>query len=303
VNWSAREVGDVPPGVVTVMSTVPASFAGEVAVHEVVDEQLTLVPAVPPKLAVVPPTTKPVPVMVTPVPPTSGPALGDIPLTNGLVTKVNLSAPEVAEVPPAVATVTSTVPASSDGEVAVHEVVDEQLTLVPAVLPKLAVVAPTTKPVPVMVTAVPPPSGPVLGEIPVMTGAPKMNLSAAEVADVPPPTVVTVRSTVPAASSGEVAVHEVVDEQLTEVPAVPPKLAVVEPTTKLVPVIVTTVPPPTGPTPGVIAVTTGGRLTVWVANADGPPLLDTVWPVKTWVVEVPPESVTVRVAVHGPAVA
>ena len=127
-------------------------------------------------------------------------------------------------------------------------------------------------------------------------------MSADEVADVPPE-VVTVTSTVPATSAGEVAVHKVVEVHETAVPAVPPKLAVVEPTTKLVPVMVTTVPPTSGPLLGEMAVMTGGRVTVWVANADDPPLLDTVWPVKTWVVEVPAVSVTVKVAVHGPAVA
>ena len=34
---------------------------------------------------------------------------------------------------------------------------------------------------------------------------------------------------------------------------------------------------------------------VCVVNAEGPPLLLMVWPVKTWVVEVPNESLTVRV--------
>ena len=94
-----------------------------------------------------------------------------------------------------------------------------------------------------------------MGEIPVMTGAPNVNLSAAEVADVPPE-VVTVMSTVPAVSAGEVALHEVVVHEIA-VPAVPLKLTVVEPTTKLVPVIVTIVPPPTAPAPGVIPVMTG----------------------------------------------
>jgi hypothetical protein len=84
---------------------------------------------------------------------------------------VNLSADEVADVPTGVVTVTSTVPAASDGEVTVHEVVEVQLTEVPAVPPKLAVVRPTTKPVPVRLSTVPPTSGPVLGEIPVITGA------------------------------------------------------------------------------------------------------------------------------------
>jgi hypothetical protein len=54
--------------------------------------------------------------------------------------------------PPAVVTVTSTTPADSPGEVAVHEVDDEQLTEVPALAPKATVVDPTTKPVPEMVT-------------------------------------------------------------------------------------------------------------------------------------------------------
>jgi len=43
--------------------------------------------------------------------------------------------------------------------------------------------------------------------------------------------VVTVTSTVPATPAGEVAVQVVVVEQLTEVSAVSPKAAVVEPTT------------------------------------------------------------------------
>ena len=81
-----------------------------------------------------------------------------------------------------------------------------------------------------------------------------------------------------------------------------PKLAVVEPGKKPVPVIVTTVPPPTGPELGEMALTPSGRLTVWVARAEGPPLLETVCPVKTCVVEVPAVSVTVNVAVKGPAV-
>ena len=40
-----------------------------------------------------------------------------------------------------------------------------------------------------------------------------------------------------------------------------------------------------------------GRVKLWEAKADGPPFLLMVWPVKTWVVEVPAESVSVTVAV------
>jgi hypothetical protein len=67
------------------MSTVPADSAGEVAVQRIVVEQLTEVPAVVPNLAVVEPTTKPVPAMVTTVPAKSGPALGLMPVTLGIV--------------------------------------------------------------------------------------------------------------------------------------------------------------------------------------------------------------------------
>ena len=53
--------------------------------------------------------------------------------------------------------VTSTVPADPFGEVTAQLVVDEQSTDVAGVTPKLAVVNPTTKPLPVTVTTVPPP--------------------------------------------------------------------------------------------------------------------------------------------------
>ena len=64
-------------------------------------------------------------------------------------------------------------------------------------------------------------------------------------------------STVPTASCGEVTEHKRADEQLTDVPAVPPKLALVLPVMKPVPVTVTTVPPTSGPTLGLMAVTVG----------------------------------------------
>ena len=85
MNWSAEPVVLVPPGVVTLTSMAPAEADGEVAVHEVVEAQLTEVPAPAPKATVVvpEPTTKPVPVMVTRVPP-SGPAAGLRRVTAGM---------------------------------------------------------------------------------------------------------------------------------------------------------------------------------------------------------------------------
>ena len=129
-----------------------------------------------------------------------------------------------------------------------------------------------------------------------------MNWSAPEVADVPL-AVVTVVSTTPAGSAGAVAEQVVAELQLTAVPAVPPKATVVAPVTKPEPVMVTVVPPVAGPVVGVMAVTEGASVRLWVARADAPPLLEVVWPVKVWVVEVPAESVTVRVVVNGPEVA
>jgi hypothetical protein len=96
------------------------------------------------------------------------------------------------------------------------------------------------------------------------------------------------------------ALHEVVEAQLTEVPAEAPKATVLAPTTKPVPVMVTSVPPPTGPLSGEMALTltlTLEMLKLWLAVAEAPPLFETVWPVKTWVLDVPAESVTVSEAV------
>ncbi len=207
VNLSPAEMALVPPAVVTVMSTVPAPSAGEVAVMEVAlfDREAGgcggserhrggcreagagdghAGPA------------------------RRGPLVGAMPVTAGAPTKVNLSPAEMALVPPAVVTVMSTVPAPSAGEVAVMEV---------ALFDREAGgrrsaerhrggcgeagagdghAGPARR-------------GPLVGAMPVTTGAPtKVNLSPAEMALVPP-AVVTVMSTVPAPSAGEVAVMEV----------------------------------------------------------------------------------------------
>ena len=82
VNWSAAPVALVPPGVVTVTSTVPADSAGAVAV--ILLELLTVYApaAVPPKLTAVAPVN-PVPVIVTLVPPAVGPDAGLTLVTEG----------------------------------------------------------------------------------------------------------------------------------------------------------------------------------------------------------------------------
>ncbi len=83
-----------------------------------------------------------------------------------------------------------------------------------------------------------------------------MYWSAALVALVPP-AVVTVTSTVPAVPAGAVAVRLVALLTITPAALVVPNLTAVA-LVKLVPVIVTLVPPAVGPAPGLTPVTVGG---------------------------------------------
>ena len=79
--WSAAEVADVPPAVVTRTSTVPVP-AGAVAVIWVAELTVKPVAGVAPKLTAVAPL-KFVPVIVTVVPPATGPEVGEIDVTVG----------------------------------------------------------------------------------------------------------------------------------------------------------------------------------------------------------------------------
>nr|MCA1071698.1 hypothetical protein [Delftia acidovorans] len=85
MNWSAALVALVPPVVVTRTSTVPAAPAGAVAVIWVALLTVKPVAGVAPKVTPVDPM-KFVPVMVTVVPPPWGPAVGEMPLTEGIAT-------------------------------------------------------------------------------------------------------------------------------------------------------------------------------------------------------------------------
>ena len=93
------------------MSTVPAAWAGDVAVIDVSLLTVKPVAAVAPKFTAVAPVN-PVPVIVTDVPPAAGPLLGVTLVTVGAPTNVNWSFALVALVPPTVVTLTSTVPAA-----------------------------------------------------------------------------------------------------------------------------------------------------------------------------------------------
>jgi hypothetical protein len=168
VNLSPATITLVPPGVVTLTSTIPAAWVGEVMVILVLEFTVRLVPGVVPNLTAVAPVN-PVPVTVSRVPPAVGPLVGEIAVIVGAAPYVNLSAATIALVPPGVVTLTSTTPAIWAGEVMVILVLEFTVRLVPAVVPNLTAVAPVN-PVPVIVTTVPPAVGPLAGEMAVTVG-------------------------------------------------------------------------------------------------------------------------------------
>jgi hypothetical protein len=86
VNWSALLVADVPLGVVTVTSTVPAGWAGAVAMISVSDSTKKSAGTVPKLTAVA--AVKPLPRICTVVVPAVVPLLTFSPVTAGLAAAV-----------------------------------------------------------------------------------------------------------------------------------------------------------------------------------------------------------------------
>jgi hypothetical protein len=169
VNWSATVTGLVPAVVVTRTSTVPAECAGLSAVIEFELLTTKLVAGVPPKVTPVTLTKLP-PVIVTLVPPPTGPAFGFTLVMKGVPSVyVNWLFTVLADVPSGVVTRTDTVPgAACPGLIA--EIVVEFTTVNGAAAdPNVTAVAPL-KPVPVIVTVVPPARGPEFGLTELTTG-------------------------------------------------------------------------------------------------------------------------------------
>jgi hypothetical protein len=101
-------------------------------------------------------------------------------------------------------------PIGSAGEVAMI-VVSDFTTIDAAMVPK-STAKPPVKFVPVMVTAVPPPSVPELGLTPLTTGGGVVKVKESlDVVALVPNGVITVTSTIPAFSSGDVAVMKLLE--------------------------------------------------------------------------------------------
>ena len=199
----------VPDGVVTVTSTAPAACAGDTALMCELSVTEKLAAGVPPKLTAVAPV-KLLPAMVTDVPPVVGPEFGLTLLTLGAgATNVNWSAVfGMLVVPFGFATVTSTVPAASAGDVAVTCESSTTEKEVAAVVPNLTAVAPV-KPVPVMFTVVPPAVEPEFGLTLVIVGQPPGGRHW-EYADVVGPPVPTRVAEMPSVCGSECGTPQVV---------------------------------------------------------------------------------------------
>src|SRR5262249_48557769 len=149
--------------------TAPAACAGVVAVICVLFTTVTLVAAVPPNVTIAP-LTKFVPAIVTAVPPVVEPLFGVTLVTPGagpLEVKPFVKVPGCVS---GVVTRTFPAPAACAGVVAVSCVLLTNVTLVAAVPPNVTV-APVTKFVPAIVTAVPPDVEPLFGVTLVTPGA------------------------------------------------------------------------------------------------------------------------------------
>lgn len=162
-------------------------------------------------------------------------------------------APELVTAPPALVTITLTIPDEPlAGVTTVIDVALELTIVVPAVPPKVTAEVPVRL-VPVIVTVVPPAIGPLDGDTDVIVGAStKVN---PPVLVAVPPAPVKITFTAPAACAGVTTVMEVALELTIDVPAVPSNVTE-DAAVKLVPVIVTVVPPAVGPEANPVAANT-----------------------------------------------
>jgi hypothetical protein len=246
-----------PPDVVTTTSTVDTVMvAGDTAVIRVGEFTVTDAAATSPNVTDAP-FRNPVPVIVTDVPPAVLPVAGfsDDTTGTGAVYAKSSIVPVAVVDPPVVVTTTSTVETVVvAGETAVIWVGESTVT-VAARSPK-ATVAPVMKPVPVIVTDVPPAVLPVAGLMDSRTGTGAVYVKSSAAApwtpagtELPPDVVTTTLTSPGVIVAGLVAVTCVGDTTTTFVAGSIPNFTDA-PDTNPVPVMVTGVPPDVGPDVG-----------------------------------------------------
>ena len=273
MNWSAELAALVPPGPVTVTSTVPDP-AGEVAVIDVAEFTVTPDAAAPPN-ATVSPAANPDPVIVTAVPPDAGPDPGETPLTAGTgggdPLQVTITGAEFAWMfaPPALS-ISATyrcVIADACDTFTLNDDPDPTCDTIAPVEASTIDIPYGVGPMSTFAVAVSVTDPPTAGAVPLAASEIEyvpletryVNSSAGLTALVPPGPV-TVTSTVPPTfwefPAGATAVIDVAEFTVTPDAAAPPN-ATVSPAAKFDPEIVTGVPPDAGPDPGETPLTAG----------------------------------------------
>lgn len=245
--YAPANVADPPAGVVNTTSTTPALLAGVVTVTDEALSTVTDLLAVPPNVTADAPVRF-VPVIVTIALPATGPDDRDRRVIVGAST--NVYAPTETTDPPGVVNTTSATPAGFAGVTTVTEVALKLVIEVPGV-PPIVNSEISVKFVPLIVTSVPPMTGPDDNPAEVKTettvGAATNVYASTAVTD--PPGVVNTTSTTPADLAGETTETVVGLTTVMEVPGVPPKVTADAPVSSD-PVTVTVVPPAIGPDTG-----------------------------------------------------
>jgi len=85
VNWSAEEIAETPPGLLTVTLAMPIEAIGLTAVIWVAELTVKVLAGIDPKSTAIA-VVNPVPLIVTDVPPVAGPIMGLMPVTDGVAT-------------------------------------------------------------------------------------------------------------------------------------------------------------------------------------------------------------------------
>lgn len=242
-------------------SAAPAALGGEITVTDESLSTVTDVPGVPPNITDEA-SVRFDPLMVTFERPTLGPISGEISVIVGALTNL-YAADTVTDSPPGVVRTTSIAPAGLAGVTTVIELALRFVIDVAVVPPKVTADV-SVSVVPVIVTIVPPATGPEDGTSDEIVGASTNVYADTKVAD--PPGVVNTTSTAPADLVGVTTDTDVGLITVNEAASLPPK-DIADVSTKLVPVIVSVDLPATGPDDRDTLVIVGASTNVYASAA------------------------------------